>query len=159
MNVLKLEDDGSVEREVKLARVETLRAALAATTALPQQEMAEMLRRRYEVLLHRAEADLSNGGAAPNASGLDGRSARVDAANVPGGVETYAIVSSSCTDTPLNAAGDEAGTIFDTTTRFSGDLESPVALGSEHPAATSIAKKMKRPARFIVGIPGQWERM
>jgi hypothetical protein len=31
MNALKLEDDGSVDREVKLARVETLRAALSAT--------------------------------------------------------------------------------------------------------------------------------
>jgi CPA1 family monovalent cation:H+ antiporter len=85
MKVLKLEDDGSVEREVKLARVETLRAALAATTALPQQEMAEMLRRRYEVLLHRAEADLSNGGAAPNGGAPDARSARVDAAAVRAG--------------------------------------------------------------------------
>ena len=59
MNVLQLEDDGSVEREVRLARVETLRAALAATTEVPGDEMSGLLRRRYEVLLRRAEADLA----------------------------------------------------------------------------------------------------
>jgi hypothetical protein len=75
---------------------------------------------------------------------------------VPGGVDTYAIVSSSCADTPLNAAGDEAVEMFDTTTRLSGDPASPVALGSEHPVATSVAKTMKRLARFILGIPEQW---
>jgi CPA1 family monovalent cation:H+ antiporter len=82
MNFLKLEDDGSVDREVKLARVETLRAGLAATEASPQREMSGMLRRRYEVLLHRAEVDRSNGTSAPNADGSDGAPARVDAAIV-----------------------------------------------------------------------------
>src|SRR5215203_3537240 len=67
MNALKLEHDGSVDREVKLARVETLRAALSATAELPRQEMSGMLRRRYEVLLRRAESDLANGDGSPNA--------------------------------------------------------------------------------------------
>ncbi|AKJ03369.1 sodium/proton antiporter (CPA1 family) [Archangium gephyra] len=65
LNVLRLEDDGSVEREVRLARVETLRAALSATAGLPGEEMAELMRRRYEVLLRRAEAALAGDGHAP----------------------------------------------------------------------------------------------
>jgi monovalent cation/hydrogen antiporter len=59
LNLLQLRDDGSVEREVRLARVETLRAALSATTEVPGDDLAGMLRRRYEVLLRRAEADLA----------------------------------------------------------------------------------------------------
>src|SRR5687768_11892420 len=58
MNRLRLRDDGSVEREVRLARVETLKAALAATTELPGEDTSTLLRRRYEVLLRRAEEDL-----------------------------------------------------------------------------------------------------
>ena len=80
MNALKLEDDGSVDREVKLARVETLRAALSATAELPRQEMSGMLRRRYEVLLRRAESDLANGDGSPNAeSSVDDGAIAVDA--------------------------------------------------------------------------------
>ena len=66
MNVLDLKDDGSVEREVRFARVETLRAALGATTQLPGEEMSGLLRQRYEVLLRRAEAELAAGDASPN---------------------------------------------------------------------------------------------
>jgi acetolactate synthase small subunit len=46
INVLQLEDDDSVEREVRLARVETLRAALSATTEPPGEEMSGLLPRR-----------------------------------------------------------------------------------------------------------------
>ena len=67
MNALELEDDGSVEREVRLARVETLRAALSATAELPGEETSGLLRRRYEVLLRRAESDLASGRDVPNA--------------------------------------------------------------------------------------------
>ncbi|HUQ83366.1 MAG TPA: Na+/H+ antiporter [Gemmatimonadaceae bacterium] len=67
MNYLKLEDDGSVEHEVKVARVETLRAALSATDgASSGEEMSGLLRRRYEMLLRRAETDLANGNGVPN---------------------------------------------------------------------------------------------
>ncbi len=59
MKALKLEDDGSVVREVRLARVETLRAALAATAGAGG-EMAALLRRRYEVMLRRAEGELGS---------------------------------------------------------------------------------------------------
>lgn len=82
MNALELEDDGSVEREVKLARVETLRAGLVAIGGAPQQEMSDMLRRRYEVLLHRAELEMSNGDGAPNGDAADVQSARLDTAVV-----------------------------------------------------------------------------
>jgi monovalent cation/hydrogen antiporter len=80
MNLLQLEDDGSVEREVRLARVETLRAALSGTTEVPGDELSALLRRRYEVLLRRAEADLGEAAAAPNgANAGDGRAFNVDA--------------------------------------------------------------------------------
>jgi monovalent cation/hydrogen antiporter len=74
LNVLRLEDDGSVEREVRLARAEILRAALAATIEVRGDEMAGFLRGRYEVLLRRAEAELEGGTTAPRgANGSDGR--------------------------------------------------------------------------------------
>ena len=83
MNALRLEDDGSVEREVRLARVETLRAALSATAELPGQEMTGLLRRRYEVLLRRAESELANGEAVPHAPSTgNGRVTDVEAAIV-----------------------------------------------------------------------------
>ncbi|HEX8686479.1 MAG TPA: cation:proton antiporter, partial [Pyrinomonadaceae bacterium] len=51
---LRLEDDGTVEREARLARVETLRAAVEAA-ASPGAETTELVRRRYELQLSRAE--------------------------------------------------------------------------------------------------------
>ncbi|MFP2910606.1 cation:proton antiporter [Pyxidicoccus sp. 3LFB2] len=80
MNALQLKDDGSVEREVRLARVETLRAALSTTAELPGEELSELLRRRYQVLLRRAEAELSGEAPAPHgATAGDGRALDVDA--------------------------------------------------------------------------------
>jgi Na+/H+ antiporter len=61
MTHLQLEDDGEVEREVRLARVETLRAALEASEECPGAETAELVRRRYALLLRRAEIELANG--------------------------------------------------------------------------------------------------
>jgi Na+/H+ antiporter len=79
ISVLQLEDDGTVEREVRLARVETLRAALSATIEVPGDEMSGLLRRRYELLLRRAEADLAGAATAPNgANASDGRAFNVD---------------------------------------------------------------------------------
>ncbi|HEX8721806.1 MAG TPA: sodium:proton antiporter [Pyrinomonadaceae bacterium] len=52
---LRLEDDGTVDREVLLARVETLRAAVEASAACPGAETTELVRRRYELQLSRAE--------------------------------------------------------------------------------------------------------
>ena len=53
---LRLEDDGSVEREVHLARVETLRAAVAAADEAQRDVAAPLVRDRYVLQLHRAEA-------------------------------------------------------------------------------------------------------
>jgi Na+/H+ antiporter len=82
INVLQLKDDGSVEREVRLARVETLRAALSAAAELPGKEMSSgLLRRRYEFMLRRAEAELASDGHAPHgANESDGRAFNADAA-------------------------------------------------------------------------------
>jgi CPA1 family monovalent cation:H+ antiporter len=56
IHVLRLEDDGSVEREVRLARAETTRAALDAVDGTgPREDMVELLRRKYQDRLQRAE--------------------------------------------------------------------------------------------------------
>jgi CPA1 family monovalent cation:H+ antiporter len=66
---LQLRDDGSVEREVRLARRETLRAALSTAGSSPGAEAAQFLRTRYELLLRRAETELASGhGVEPSAS-------------------------------------------------------------------------------------------
>jgi Na+/H+ antiporter len=54
---LGIHDDGSVEREVQLARVETLRAALDVARERAGGEHADLLRRRYELRLRRAEGN------------------------------------------------------------------------------------------------------
>jgi len=58
---LNIEDEGLVEREVRLARVETLRAALEAVRECPGAETAELVRRRYELQLRRAEGEEGGG--------------------------------------------------------------------------------------------------
>lgn len=52
---LDIRDDGTVDREVELARIETLRAALDAVAECGGGESAELFRRRYELRLRRAE--------------------------------------------------------------------------------------------------------
>ncbi|WP_242352316.1 MULTISPECIES: sodium:proton antiporter [unclassified Anaeromyxobacter] len=71
MSALRLRDDGEIERELRLARVEALRASVAAAGEAPGDDMSSMLRRRYEVLLRRAEAD--NAGGAVGADGQEGQ--------------------------------------------------------------------------------------
>ena len=56
MRALALEDDGSVEREVRLARAETARAALDAVDGAERdQELVGYLRRKYQARLQSAE--------------------------------------------------------------------------------------------------------
>ena len=56
---LGLEDDGSVDREVRLARIESLRAGLAVAESAPGAETAALVRHRYELQLRRAEAGVA----------------------------------------------------------------------------------------------------
>jgi monovalent cation/hydrogen antiporter len=57
---LQLEDDDSVEREVRLARVETLRAGAAALEDRGgDAEATDLLRRKYRVRLEHAEARMN----------------------------------------------------------------------------------------------------
>ena len=65
MNLLKLEDDGMVDRELRLARVETFRAALGATSTRNADEISALLRQRYQFLLKRAEAEAASGSETP----------------------------------------------------------------------------------------------
>jgi len=66
MHALALHDDGSVEREVRLARAETARAALAAVDgAGSDDEMVGFLRRKYQGRLRRAESDPPGGADEP----------------------------------------------------------------------------------------------
>ncbi len=56
---LRLEDDGTVDHEVRLARVESLRAALAAAECCEGAETAELVRHRYQLQLRRAEQEFA----------------------------------------------------------------------------------------------------
>ena len=67
---LHLEEDDSVNREVRLARVETLRSAVEAAGSCPGAETAELVRHRYQLELRRAEDEVARvgtqtGGATP----------------------------------------------------------------------------------------------
>ena len=54
---LRLEDDGSVDREVRLARADTLRSALDKVKNGTVTGSAQLIVRRYEVQLRRAESE------------------------------------------------------------------------------------------------------
>jgi NhaP-type Na+/H+ or K+/H+ antiporter len=68
---LRLKDDGSVDREVRLARVETLKAAVEAASA-SSEGGAVPVRDRYEIQLARAEADVSRATAAEDGGKIVG---------------------------------------------------------------------------------------
>lgn len=58
---LRLEDDGSVEREAQHARVESLRAAVDAIGRTPEAATTELVRHRYELQLRQAQAVAAGG--------------------------------------------------------------------------------------------------
>src|SRR4029453_955471 len=74
------------EREVRRARVEALRAAVAATEECPHSEAAALVRQSYALQLRRAQEELAQEGADATAetaapvAPTDGRSRRVHAA-------------------------------------------------------------------------------
>jgi CPA1 family monovalent cation:H+ antiporter len=83
MSALRLEADRTVEREARVARVETLRAALSAIGATSADAMSDVLRRRYEILLQRAEAQLAGaGGSDDRRAEAGGGASEADAAIV-----------------------------------------------------------------------------
>lgn len=57
---LKLEDDGSIEREIVLARLETLNAALATIGKSPSSETTALVRQSFELQHRRAEEEFFN---------------------------------------------------------------------------------------------------
>jgi Na+/H+ antiporter len=77
---LRLEDDGSVEREVRLARVESLRAALDAVQTCPGAETAALVRHRYDLQLSRALAAAATPAPPVDGDGQDADEAVVRAA-------------------------------------------------------------------------------
>jgi CPA1 family monovalent cation:H+ antiporter len=77
---LRLGDDGAVEGEVRLARIETLRAGASVLAAAPGADTAALVRRRYEILLRRAEAELDGAGADDVLNDLSADAERVRAA-------------------------------------------------------------------------------
>ena len=57
MRLLRLEDDGSVDREVRIARAETARAGLAVVDGAGDSEILAFLRRKYVARVRRVEQD------------------------------------------------------------------------------------------------------
>lgn len=96
---LGLEDDGMVEREVRFARVETLRAALEAACACPGVEAAALVRYRYEFQLRRAEEEFAK-------DTIDPDSITADESEEP--PETIVEPDSRETDEAVVAAATEA---------------------------------------------------
>lgn len=68
---LRLRDDGTVEREVRRARVEMLRAAVEESVTCPGAETAALVRYRYEHQLRRAEEEFADDGADMNGAATD----------------------------------------------------------------------------------------
>ena len=69
---LGIKDDGSIEREVRLARVEYLRAAVDAVAACHGDESAELVQRRFAVQLRRAEKAFAADGPGANRPSPEG---------------------------------------------------------------------------------------
>lgn len=87
IGALGLDADLLVEREVRLARAETLRTAIATTEEFPDQELAFLLRRRFQLVLQRTETEAAAlGEATPAAASPELRSS--DAAVVVSRVTT-----------------------------------------------------------------------
>jgi Na+/H+ antiporter len=95
---LRLEDDGAVDREVRLARVETLRAAVAAAAACPRAETGELARHRYELQLRRAEEEVASAGADVNGAAAEETAATPAAAGAGDGRDADAAVVRAATE-------------------------------------------------------------
>jgi CPA1 family monovalent cation:H+ antiporter len=95
---LQLENDGTVDREVRAARVEMLRAAVEAAKACPGAETAALVRYRYELQLRRAEEESTGEGADVNGAASEGRAATSPAAVDANGRDADAAVVRAATE-------------------------------------------------------------
>jgi monovalent cation/hydrogen antiporter len=95
---LRLEDDGTVDREVRLARVESLRAAVEACAACPGADTAGLVRHRYELQLRRAEWVFAGDSADVSDGTPEDSAATPAAAAGTGGRDTDAAVVRAATD-------------------------------------------------------------
>jgi len=68
---LGIKDDGAVDREVRLARVESLRAAVDAVADRPGAESAELVRQRFALQLRRAEKEFAADGTGASGSAME----------------------------------------------------------------------------------------
>lgn len=75
---LGLEDDGTVDREVRFARIEALRAALNVSATCPGAETSALARSRYEFQLRRAEMEVAGAGTAAETAALPGTAVNCD---------------------------------------------------------------------------------
>ncbi len=98
MTRLGLRDDGAVDREVRLARVETLRAAVEAAVACPGAETRVLVRYRYEFQLRRAEDELARDGADTNGAAPEDAPAPPATATAATGQDADAAVVRAATE-------------------------------------------------------------
>ena len=89
---LGIKDDGGVDREVRLARVESLRAAVDAVVAGHGDESAELVRRRFAVQLRRAEREFAADGANANRLVPDGAVSKSSAAQADNSDDDGAVI-------------------------------------------------------------------
>lgn len=93
---LRLEADDTVDREVRLARVETLREAVKAVSACPGAETAELVRHRYDLQLRRAEEQFASGNADATVATLrDSTAAQTAPACFDGGNADVSVVQAA----------------------------------------------------------------
>jgi CPA1 family monovalent cation:H+ antiporter len=78
----RLKDDGSVEREVRQARVEAVKAALAAVAGHSETETIRFLKQSFELQLLRAEKELAEGMANSEGPAMSAGPQNVDGAAV-----------------------------------------------------------------------------
>jgi monovalent cation/hydrogen antiporter len=98
MTRLGLHDDGGVGREVRLARIETLRAAVEEAVTCPGAETAKLVRYRYEFQLRRAEEEFARDVADVNSAAPEDSAAPPATAADTDGRDADAAVVRAATD-------------------------------------------------------------
>jgi CPA1 family monovalent cation:H+ antiporter len=95
---LGIEDDGSVDREVRLARVESLRAAVDAVAACHGDESAELVQRRFAIQLRRAEKAFAADGADANRPAPEGPGPKSSSATEADNADDDSVVIRAATE-------------------------------------------------------------